>query len=82
MWIALSIGTVVATTAAAMGEAPAAGGCPGLAAHVQLDDYDGTHTMRLCIAPGKFNVSGGVVNLVVYDPSADGIFHDQFDGAN
>lgn len=61
---------------------PTVGACPGLVAHVQIHDYDGAHAAQLCVTPGGFNVNGGVVSLDMYDPTANGIFHNGFDVVN
>lgn len=53
--------------------------CPGLIARITLDDYDGAHLLRLCVAPQGFSINGGVVSLHVYDNNADGLFHNAFD---
>lgn len=53
--------------------------CPGLIANITLDDYDGQHVMALCVAPHGFSLSGGAVNLQVYDNLSDGIFHNGFE---
>ena len=54
-------------------------GCPGLIAHINLQDYTGTHALQLCVAPGGFGINGGVLTLSVYDNQADGIFHNSFE---
>ena len=52
--------------------------CPGLTANITLDDYEGQHVLMLCVAPQGLSISGGVVNLHVYDYLSDGIFHNGF----
>jgi len=79
MWVAAPIGAALASKVGSTDAALNTSGCPGLVAHVTLSDYDGTHSLPLCVAPGGFNVSGGIVTLKVYDPASDGIFHNDFD---
>ena len=58
-----------------------AAGCPGLTARITLNDYDGAHLMQLCVASNGFSITGGALNLYVYDNGADGIFHNGFERA-
>ena len=79
MWLAAPIAAAFASEAGSTDAGANGGGCPGLVAHASLSDYDGAHSLSLCVAPGGFNVSGGVVTLKIYDPASDGIFHNGFD---
>ncbi|MEO5625485.1 MAG: hypothetical protein ABIQ70_05715 [Dokdonella sp.] len=80
--LALTIGmiaTTLATHAVEPNDVLAAAGCPGLVANITLQDYDGTHLLQLCVAPGGFSINAGVVTLSVYDNQSDGIFHNSFE---
>ncbi|MEO6687883.1 MAG: hypothetical protein ABIS07_13245 [Dokdonella sp.] len=68
-----------ASHAAESDDALTVGACPGLVAHINLQDYDGMHALQLCVAPGGFSINGGVVTLSVYDNQSDGIFHNSFE---
>ena len=59
----------------------AALGCPSLTAQITFNDYDGAHTIQMCVAPQGLSISGGTVNLHVYDNQADGLFHNGFEAA-
>lgn len=55
--------------------------CPGLTANITLNDYEGQHVLLLCVAPQGLSISGGAVNLHVYDYLSDGIFRNGFEVA-
>jgi hypothetical protein len=83
--LAVAVGGSIAMTfatnmAQAQDEATAAG-CPGLAAHIIISDYDGDHLVQMCVASQGLSIEAGVVNLHVYDNASDGIFHNGFDPA-
>jgi hypothetical protein len=56
-----------------------AGACPGMTALIVLSDYDGQHSLQLCVAPQGLHINGSTVHLDVYDGLSDGIFHNGFD---
>lgn len=68
-----------ATDAAQTLEKSATAACPGLVARIEFLDYDGSHVEQLCVAPQGFSISGGTINLSVYDNASDGIFHNGFE---
>ncbi len=53
--------------------------CPGLTAHIVLTDYDGTHVVNACVAPGGLSISQNTVTLIAYDNLSDGLFHSGFE---
>jgi hypothetical protein len=83
--LAIALGssmTMAFTTDAAQPEEElAAAACPGLTANITFNDYDGTHLVRMCVAPLGLSISAGVVNLRLYDNESDGLFHNGFDAA-
>lgn len=68
-----------ATDAAQTEEQTLTAACPGLIARITFLDYDGPHVEQLCVAPQGFSISGGAVNLSVYDNASNGIFHNGFE---
>ena len=68
---------VKSDSARAQAGAPAA--CPGMIADILLSDYDGQHSLQLCVAPQGLRITGNTVHLDVYDGLSDGVFHNGFD---
>ena len=66
-----------ADSARAQADAPEA--CPGMTASIVLSDYDGQHSLLLCVASQGLRINGNTVHLDVYDGMSDGIFHNGFD---
>ena len=54
-------------------------GCHGPVANITLYEYDGPHLLQMCVSPQGLRISGGVVNLNVYDGESDGLFHNGFE---
>lgn len=80
--VAVAAAVAVALPASMLEPAPAraqTAGCPGLNAHVVVQDYDGPLTIDLCVAPQGFSLTGDTVNLRIHDPYADGLFHNAFE---
>lgn len=57
--------------------AQAVDGCPGAVVHFVFLDYAGAFTIDSCVA--SFQYTGGHLNVLAYDPAADGIFHNGFE---
>lgn len=60
--------------------APAAdgvAGCPQAAAHIEVATYEGTIVYAMCASSIRY--IGGILEAKLYDPTADGIFHNGFD---
>ena len=54
-------------------------GCHGPVANITINEYDGPHLLQMCVSPQGLRISGGVVNLSVYDSESDGLFHNGFE---
>jgi len=53
--------------------------CPQVHVDLEIHTYAGTEYLTLCTTPGGFQYIAPNMYLSLYDPSADGIFHNGFD---